>query len=654
VKEGRRMLRCALAALSATACVAGTVLAQEDGMKITSSAAGNLFSTSQRVAFTVAEAGEAVAYEVLDYYGETVAEGEADVKEGSARIVLGRLAPGHYRLRSWADTASRTEGSLRSAGGEAATSFAVVRSRGRGRPSERVAVDGATAWLCQPEQWEPVAEMLRRAGIGWVRERLSWGQVQPKPGRRDGFEWGKYDTVADAFEREGVRVYQIFHDSPGWTHPDNRETRCPDDLRTVYRFAKAAGKAFAGRIVAWEPWNEPDIQPFWHELADRYAGVQKAAYLGFKAADPDLPVLSCSLCAGASGFAHNLFECGIADYYDIFNYHIYAAPKDYPHIIKAYLDLAGQYGCGDRPAWLTEAGIRLKHEGEGLTWESQQRQAEFAAQSVAISLASGTDRHFFFVLPHYPERGTQFGSLHADLSPRPGFVAVAAAADILGEAKYLGRYELEGCQAHAFDSGRQVVLAVWAEEEREVSLPVGRGKVEVADLLGKRLTVSTKRGVLGLTVGPAAQYVVGVGGGITKELTGTLRVGRMPENEPSPLVIAGHMNLPFDRRGNFYQVGAEGDIVLTVDVYNFRPRPLIGPIGVYGYRGREVEVALQASDEAGWALEPAGATVKVVPMGRETVTFAVRAAQDDRLHKLWVRAEAEGRRIAPTVSWVKW
>ena len=55
-----------------------------------------------------------------------------------------------------------------------------------------------------------------------MRERLSWGQVNPEEGK---LNWDKYQTVADVLAEQGVRAYQIFHDSPGWTHP-GKQTRC--------------------------------------------------------------------------------------------------------------------------------------------------------------------------------------------------------------------------------------------------------------------------------------------------------------------------------------------------------------------------------------------------------------------------------------------
>ena len=39
------------------------------------------------------------------------------------------------------------------------------------------------------------------------------------------------EAVADAFTKQGVRVYQIFHDSPAWSHVGRKNTRNPRDLR---------------------------------------------------------------------------------------------------------------------------------------------------------------------------------------------------------------------------------------------------------------------------------------------------------------------------------------------------------------------------------------------------------------------------------------
>ena len=57
-----------------------------------------------------------------------------------------------------------------------------------------------------------------------MRERLSWGEVEPERGR---YDWGRYDRSATALAQRGIKVYQILHDSPKWSRADGdtRATR---------------------------------------------------------------------------------------------------------------------------------------------------------------------------------------------------------------------------------------------------------------------------------------------------------------------------------------------------------------------------------------------------------------------------------------------
>jgi len=320
-------------------------------MKLTTGRPGNLFAHGGSVAAELAATGtEAAGWHLTDFAGQKVKTGTAALAEGKATIALGKLPRGYYELAATAGQAKAT------------VAFGVVSDHSAADPpSGRLNVDGATAWLEKQGRHEELAKMLRAAGIGWVRERFSWAGTEPQKGTVD---WKQYDATADAFAKQGVRVYQIFHDSPAWTHPDHPKSRNPQDLRDAYRFAKRLAKHYKGRVQAWEVWNEPDIF-FWPDLGDTFAGLQKAAYLGYKAGDADLPVLLGSFCRGLCDFDESLFEAGIADYFDIFNWHIYAPPAHYAATLRRYLGLLERYHCEGRPAWLTEAGIRLKATRSG-------------------------------------------------------------------------------------------------------------------------------------------------------------------------------------------------------------------------------------------------------------------------------------------------
>ncbi|MBM4042903.1 MAG: hypothetical protein FJ290_30810, partial [Planctomycetes bacterium] len=385
----------------------------------------------------------------------------------------------------------------------------------------------------------------------------------------------------------------------------------PADLRDAYAFAKRLAEHYKGRVQAWEVWNEPDIF-FWPDLSDTFAGLQKAAYLGFKAGDPTLPVLIGSFCRGHCAFDENLFDAGVRDYFDIFNWHIYAPPEAYPATLGRYLELLKRHSCDDRPVWLTEAGIRLQAtepDGE-INAADERRQADFVPKSFAYSLAAGTDSHYFFVLPYYLEHGVQFGALRKDLSPRPGFIAIAAAVDILGDARYLGVRQEGGLTALAFHNGKERVLVVWANALREAELAVAVEKVVVANCVGRRSAREAAGGRLKLAIGPSPQYVIGVGEDAVKGFGGTVRPeGKLPSNQPSPIVIRGQAQVPtLDKDSDSYVIGDE-PFAYAVEAVNFGAKPAGG------------KLALELPP--GWKAEPSEAAVSLEPMGRAVCEFRI-------------------------------
>ncbi len=599
---------------------------------------GDLFRHGSPVVIQVrAEGTTEATWTLTDYEGQEVRQGRAALVDGQGSVELGDLPRGYYELACKAGAAS------------AKLAFGVVTDHsGEAPPSGRLNVDGATAWLAGEGQHEPLARMLRMAGIGWVRERFSWGATEPEKGKVQ-YQAGarNYDAVADACAAQGVRVYQIWHDSPGWTHPGNRDTRNPEDLRDVYNLAKRVAERYRGRVQAWEVWNEPDIG-FWPDLGDTFAGLQKAAYLGFKAADPDLPVLLGSFCRGYCPFDESLFEAGIGEYFDIFNWHIYAPPEAYPGVLAGYLQLLSRYGCADRPVWLTEAGIRLRatQPGGELTAEDERRQAEFVPQSFGWSLAAGTDRHFFFVYPYYLEGEIQFGALRKDLSPRPGFVAIATCVDLLGEATYLGRYDFgdaaAGVTGLAFDSGKGRVLVVWGKQPATVKLAAGAERVELADVVGRRSAAEAPGGTLELQVGPSPRYVLGLGDAALAHIKGNVRpVGELPETRPHPVVLRGQARVAeLDKNGNQYLLGQE-PFTYAVEVCNLSER-------------ENADGVVRVETPEGWSAEPGEARVALGPMGREVLEYRITPATTRAgVHKLWVRGAFEEGNPQPSVSYFR-
>jgi len=82
------------------------------------------------------------------------------------------------------------------------------------------------------------------------------------------------------------------------------------------------------------------------------------------------------------------------------------------------------------------------------------------------------------------------------LTPRPAFIAIAAAVEILGEARYRGRLAgaPPGAQAQVFDRGGSLVAVAWSNGGADFDVPVRGAKAMVADLLGRRSSIDAQGG----------------------------------------------------------------------------------------------------------------------------------------------------------------
>lgn len=601
-------------------------------MEVKGTTPGNLFVTGKRLHFTITQAKGNVRYQLIDYWGQRVAEGTMSTRNGKADLRIKAQPAGYYTLRCTDEDGAAVEVAV----------GVVVDRKGAPLPSEgRVCADAASAWLVQGEErWRTFAHIVRTAGIPWVRERISWGHVAPS---RQQLDWKHYQYVADVLAQQGIHIYQIWHDSPAWSHPDNPSAHCPDDLRSVYRFAREAASRFARQIQAWEVWNEPDID-FWRHLSDRYAGLLKAAYLGLKDGNPHVLVLQGSLCIGVRSFARHLFENGIGDYFDIFNWHIYDVPSNYPRTLQAYRQLLAEHGLGDRLAWLTEAGIRLPGtEGASkriLSEENQRKQCQFVPMSVVMSLAAGNDKHFFFVLPDYLENGIQFGALRPDMSPYPSLIALSACASLLGKSQYLGEYPtgVQGAVAHLFSTARGNVLVAWSERPVTIRVPTEKRTVRLVNIFGAESALQAEGGGVQVRLVPEVVYLVNVGETITGRIQpASSRIGRLPQNKPSRVVVVGYTNLPVDKGRDCYLFRPGEGFDYTVEVYHFGEGIVRGTVSL---------------SLSGGSAQPQQQAVQVRAMGRQVLSFRVTPDASAEEMRIEVHSDFGAEKVSPCVSYL--
>ncbi len=580
----------------------------------TPAAPGGVFHADEPVLWTAPPGSE---WTVRNIDGHTVQVGRTS-SDGS--LNAGILPPGWYQLVT-TDTA---------------TPFAVLCSpqRWKGHTESPVAIDIASAWreeMRNPETRQQALKIIDRLGIRWVRERINWAACQPEPNRYT-FDW--YDGIHADLSVHGLKIAQVNHSLPGWASDGRPHSATPMDLRTVYRFYREAAYRYRTTVQAWEIWNEPDNPGFYRDLSDRYAGIQKAGFLGVRDGSPRARVLSGSFCMNSMAFVRHLAESGTGHYFDVLNWHMYADPGEYNSQLQAYRRALGGARPDTRPAWMAEAGTFLAAghgtDGRQLSESDARAQARFVAQSYVRSLAAGNERHFYFILFDYVENNNQMGLLRADLTPRPSLAAAAASAWMLDSARYAGpwRGAPKGVMAEMF-VGPRPVLALWSAQSRVISVPAGQN-TRAWDLYGAPLQAEASGGKLAVRIGPDPVYVTDPTIPMGKPKQPALK----PHAAPSRIVLSAGADLPMDQSQDCYRLGADGNppapFDWTLDVYNLSDRPASG--------------SLQIQPPAGWRIDtPTHRQITLLPMDRMRMTVRVTPG--------WPRGET--RLVARFVSSVR-
>jgi len=246
---------------------------------------GNVFGRGDAVVIPVPkELREGlVSWKAVDVRDQQVAAGPAE-----DTCLLGVLPVGWYRV------------SLLGADGQELgwTTGAVIEPPAIPTPQDSpVCIDAATAWFARDsrERREGFAYLASLAGVNWIRDRMSWGELERKTGEYAA-AGNIYDAAAEAETKHGLKVLQVFHSTPGWATDAALDdggkpcARFPRDLRHLYAYTQAIARRYNGKVQAWEPWNEANITGFGGHTIDEMCTLQKAAYFGLKSGMPHITV----------------------------------------------------------------------------------------------------------------------------------------------------------------------------------------------------------------------------------------------------------------------------------------------------------------------------------------------------------------------------
>lgn len=395
---------------------------------------------------------------------------------------IGRLPPGYYTYV----VAQEAPTGLTQI---AFTKLAVIRHVPE-LPADRnpYGIDAFLSWrLKRSEDVHLAAELIRMAGVGWVRDRMSWAQIEPSENIFNPKHYLEFDTVQ---HNAALQILQVFHDCPPWASSaltgddEARMHHAPENTMHAYDFFRRLAGEFAGVCEYWEIWNEMDIPVFFLGSADEYATILKASYLGIKRGNPRAKVLLGSVTFGsgeitwggktyhdeeADRFVEKIFENGGAEYFDIYNMHHYGSVNGLPDKIRRNQRLMQRFGCR-KPIWITEMGFTSTSKMTYDVAASERSQAETLVKSYCLAFAEGVEKFFYFCFPSFIEHGVSFWGIFQEedsrWQPKPAYVALATLIQTLQDSSCIGRLKDIPNRATGlvFEKTNTYTVVFWAEE----------------------------------------------------------------------------------------------------------------------------------------------------------------------------------------------
>ncbi len=519
----------------------------------------NVFVTGEHVRIPL-PAPDATEWRLWDYDGRERTHGVP--ARGWAEI--GPLPPGYYEVHE-----SNGKRTLK-------VSLAVLWPATQEPPADSpVSLDVASAWRFGEGQRALAANFCRLLGVNWVRDRCNW--IEMEPSRGVFAQITAYDVSVAVEASRNLRVLEVNHFTPRWANPN--ASRFPLDLRDAYRFYRTTARRWQGRVQAFEPWNEPDIDVFGGHAGSQIAAFQKAAYLGIKAGNSNAVVCQTVFATPNDGILDDFQANETGPYFDTFNFHSYGAVEDYPSIFAEFRSVSA-----GKPMWLTECNLPLHWSGDpqlqDLSDTDARLQAERLPKVYASALYEGVANIFYFTLAHYAEGQIQYGLLHADDTPLPGVVSLAAVGRFLATAKPIGRLRFGDSPVMAFcfhlepAEGPKDMMVLWSTNQ-PVTVALPGPPTQGYDLLGrviKHPETNFKATARPVYLMFPSHFLAGA------PMEPPPRPPARQAGTPSPVVMQPPMLYRLNAQQSAYRLEAGKENRMPVEIYNFSDKELEGAV----------------------------------------------------------------------------
>jgi len=285
---------------------------------------------------------------------------------------------------------------------------------------------------------EKAVELMKKAGISWVRMDFLWGDIEPHQGH---FDFSKYDRIVDIAAESNIKILGILDYSAPWASSHNGLWNyAPKYYNQFVSFSVKVIERYKGRVNHWEIWNEPDSGVYWNpqDCLQSYTQLLKEVYIAAKKADPECKILNGGFAKGLSSVNH-LYDNGAKDYFDIMNIHIFENPLD-ANALKVVTEHArltrkkmAMNGDADKELWITEIGSPGVRKDNVANWwmdknPNERQQGEWLKKVYTALLDSNSADKIFWAFfrdckDHWKSGIDYLGMVRWNYSAKPAYKA---------------------------------------------------------------------------------------------------------------------------------------------------------------------------------------------------------------------------------------
>jgi LysM repeat protein len=170
-------------------------------------------------------------------------------------------------------------------------------------------------------------------GVSWVKQEILWKDFEPVKGQID---FNTMDNIVNSLHDKNLNILLTVSTAPTWARSSTDENGPPDNFADYATFIGALAAHYAGKVQAYEIWNEPNLRREWNSSVHAinpadYIELLRGAYSAVKAADPNAVVVSGGLAPtgfndGVNAisdrvFLDSLYANGLADVSDAIGAH---------------------------------------------------------------------------------------------------------------------------------------------------------------------------------------------------------------------------------------------------------------------------------------------------------------------------------------------